>query len=57
MPELTKEIIVAMLDNGYIIKYDDTEKNIAEVKKAIQNINQELVNARYSNTPTNNNEN
>lgn len=52
MPELTKDIIVAMLENGYIVKYDNVDNNIEEICKAIQKVNQELIDAKYNNTPT-----
>ncbi len=52
MPDETVKIVIAMLENGYIPKTTSDDKNIASVNKAIQEINKELVNARYNNTPT-----
>ena len=40
--EIAKEIVIAMLENGYLNKYTSDEKNIEIVKKAYDEIYKQL---------------
>lgn len=42
MLEIAKEIVITMLENDYIEKYSDTDKNIENVNKALDDISQKL---------------
>ena len=42
MLEATKEIVISMIENKYISRYDNDDMNIKEVNKAIKEIYQQL---------------
>ena len=44
MLQETKDIVVALINNGRIAHTTNIDSNINEVKKSIKEINQELVN-------------
>lgn len=48
MMEHAKDIVIAMLQYGYLNKFDDNDKNIETVKKAYDEILKQLVNSRQS---------
>ena len=45
MYELTKEIVIAMINNGYIRK-GTTDENIKDVNKALEEIHKQLLKLR-----------
>lgn len=47
--EITKEIVIAMLQNGYIYKHDLVDLNIEAVKKAIDEIYKQLISTKSNN--------
>lgn len=43
MVQTAKEIVIAMLENGYIEKFANTDENIKNINKAIDEITKQLV--------------
>lgn len=47
MLDTTKDIVLALINSGQICRHGDTMANIKDVKLAIKEINQQLLNAKH----------
>ena len=47
--EYARDIIVAMINNGYLIMTDDNDKNIEIIKKAIDEIHKQIKDSHKNN--------
>lgn len=46
MLEVTKDIVIALINSGQICSHSETQKNIDDVRTAIKEIYQELANTK-----------